>query len=48
MLKARSPITEETRKKLSKKSFGKNNPKARKVICIETGYIFGTRKDAAK
>ena len=39
--------TEETRAKLSASRIGANNPKARKVICIETMEIFDTLKQAS-
>ena len=39
--------TEETRAKLSTSRIGANNPKARKVICIETMEIFDTLKQAS-
>lgn len=39
--------TEETKKKISEKTKGANNPRAKKVLCIETGQIFNTAKEAA-
>ena len=40
--------TEETKKKLSEATKGNNNPRAKFVLCIETGQIFSTAKEAAK
>lgn len=44
--------SEETRKKMSEakkgKYIGKNNPKARCIICITTYKIFSTQKEASK
>ena len=45
------PRTEEVKKKISKNHHnvsGGSNPRARKVICINTGEVFPTIKDAAK
>lgn len=39
-------VSDETRRKLSESSSGANNHAARKVVCIETGEIFDTIKDA--
>lgn len=42
-------VSEETKEKMSKNHYdanGKNNPRARKVRCIETGEIFDTAKEA--
>ena len=38
----------ETRRKMSEKRVGELNPKARKVICLNTEYIFGTIKEASE
>ena len=40
--------TEEAKQKMSEKRKGKNNPMAKKVICITTGKIFDCIKDAEK
>lgn len=40
-------ITEETRKKISSSKKGKLNPHHRCVICVETGMIFDTIKQAS-
>ncbi len=39
--------SEETKKKISEKTKGKNNPRAKKVLCLTNGMIFDTAKDAA-
>lgn len=42
-------FSEETKKKMSQNHYdanGKNNPRARKVRCIETGEVFDTAKEA--
>ena len=41
-------ITEETRQKFREVNRGKNNPKAHSTICITTGKIFFTLKEAAE
>lgn len=45
-------ITEETKKKMSKnrkgKSTGSSNHKSRSVICVNTGKIYATMKEAAE
>lgn len=40
--------TNKTKRKLSESMRGENNPKARKVQCINTGEIFNTISEAAK
>ena len=40
--------SEESRQKISEKLKGENNPMAKKVICITTGKIFNTIKEAKK
>ena len=39
-------VSEETKQKISEKMKGSNNPRAKKVLCIETGQIFNTAKEA--
>lgn len=45
-------LSEETKRKISKgnkgKCVGENNPRARKIICITTGEIFNTTKQASE
>ena len=41
-------LSEETKKKISDKTKGGNNPRAKKVQCIETGEIFSCAKEAAE
>ena len=41
-------VTEETRKKISETHKGNKNPKASKILCIETKQIFGTMKEASE
>lgn len=41
------PHTEEFKKMLSIRNAGANNPHAKRVICIETGQIFNTAKEAS-
>lgn len=41
-------ISEETRKKMGESRSGKNNPLARKVICITTNEMFDTLKEGAE
>lgn len=38
----------ERRNKMSKSKVGKNNPRAKKVICITTGKVFDTMKEGAE
>ena len=38
---------EETKLKFSQMRSGKNNPRAKRVICITTGEVFDTIKDGA-
>lgn len=40
-------VSEETKKKISEATKGKNNPRAKRVLCINTGQIFDTAKEAA-
>lgn len=40
--------TEESKHKMSESRKGENNPKAKKVICLETKQVFGCAKDASK
>ena len=40
--------TQETKEKLSKIREGKNNPKAKSVICITTNSVFTTAKEGAE
>ena len=42
------PHTEERKQKMSKMFSYDGNPKAREVICIETGQVFGTLKEASE
>lgn len=42
----RSPLTDETKIKISDKLKGSNHPKAKKVVCVENGMIFETVKEA--
>jgi hypothetical protein len=50
-LKGRT-FNQEHRKRISEsktgKQTGKNNPRARKVLCVETGVIFDTIKEAGE
>ena len=39
-------LSEETKRKISEKLKGSKNPRAKKVLCIETGQVFETAKDA--
>lgn len=41
-------VSEETKKKISEATKGSNNPMAKSVLCIETGQIFSTAKEAAE
>lgn len=41
-------VSEETKQKISKATKGKNNPRAKKVLCLNTGEIFETAKKAAE
>lgn len=41
-------VSPETKAKISKKVKGGKNPRAKQVICIETGEIFGCMRDASK
>lgn len=41
-------LTLEQREKISKATKGANNPRARKVQCIDTGIIYNTAKEAAE
>ena len=43
---AKKNMSEETRQKISEAKKGKNNPKAKKVILLNTGEIFNTIKEA--
>ena len=40
-------ITEETKRKISESKKGKLNPRHRRVICVESGMIFDTVKQAS-
>lgn len=42
-----SHASEETKKKISNATKGTNNPRAKKVLCIETGQVFDTAKEAS-
>ena len=41
-------LSDETKKKISERTKGANNPRAKKVLCINTGQIFSTAKEAAE
>lgn len=41
-------FTEEHKRRLSNATKGANNPRAKKVVCIETMEVFGTIKEASK
>ena len=41
-------LSEETKQKISEKMSGSNNPRAKKVLCIETNQIFNTAKEAGE
>ena len=43
-----SHASEETKKKISEATKGKNNPRAKTVLCVNTGEVFDTAKDAAQ
>ena len=40
-------LSDATKEKISQKMKGANNSRAKKVLCIETGQIFNTAKEAA-
>lgn len=40
--------SEETKKKISIATKGKNNPRAKTVLCVNTGEVFDTAKEAAQ
>lgn len=46
-LKGRT-LSEETKDKISESNSGANNPRARKCICVETGQIFDTIREASE